>query len=338
MHECFLYKKLKNKTVVCQNCPHYCVLKNGQKGICAVRQNINGKLYCLNYGKLSAIEIDPIEKKPLFHFFPGTKSLSIATAGCNFSCYSCQNWILSQGPKIFGKVEGEKILPKEIIKIAKENNTPSISYTYTEPTIFSDYAFDIMKLAKKSGLKNIWISNGFWSKELFELISSYLDAANIDLKSFSGKFYKKYCGGNLEPVLKTIKRLKKKKIWTEITTLIIPGFNDSKKELKEIANFIRREIGSETPWHISRFSGEISWKFKDVPDTPIETLEKAYKIGKKAGLKYVYVGNVPGSELEHTFCPRCGFKAIERIGYSIIRRDKEGKCPACGENLNLILN
>ncbi len=290
--EAYLYKKLKKKGVQCRNCAHYCVILRDKRGICGVRENIDGKLYALNYNKAIAVNIDPIEKKPLFHFLPGTQSLSVATAGCNFACWNCQNWQISQMPQISGKIEGEYISPKEIVKIAKENNCPSISYTYTEPAIFSEYALDTMKLAKKQGIKNVWVSNGFWSKELFDLISPYLDAVNIDIKSFEDEFYIKYCGGRLQPVLDTLKRLRKKKIWTEITTLIIPTLNDKKEIFKKIAEFIKKELGTETPWHISRFSGAISWKLQHLPDTPIKTLKIAEQIGKQTGLKHIHIGNV----------------------------------------------
>ncbi len=336
MKEAYLYKKLSNKRTQCQNCAHYCVILPGKRGICGVRENIDGKLYALNYGKAIACDIDPIEKKPLFHFLPGSQSLSIATVGCNFSCANCQNWNISQGPKPNKPILGEDLTPGEIVRIAKENNLPSIAYTYTSPTIFSDYALDTMKLAKKQGIKNIWVSNGFWSKELFDLISPYLDAANIDLKGFSDEFYRKYCGGRLQPVLDTLKRIKKKKIWLEVTTLVIPTLSDSKEMFENIANFIKNELGAETPWHISQFSGLISWKLQHLPDTPVETLEMAFEIGKKAGLKYVYTGNVPGLSQENTYCPKCGILAIERIGYAIKRFDKNGKCSKCKQDLNII--
>jgi len=257
-----------------------------------VKENKKGKLYSLVYGKAVALNIDPIEKKPLYHFLPGTNSLSLATVGCNFKCFNCQNYGISQMPQETGQILGKDLVPEKIVKVALENDLPSISYTYTEPAIFSEYALDIMKLARKKGLKNIWVSNGFWSKELFDLISPYLDAVNIDLKSSEDNFYIKYCAGRLKPVLDTLKRLKDKKIWIEVTTLIIPGLNDKEKILKDIADFIKNELGQETPWHISKFSGAISWKFQDFPDTPIETLKKAQEIGKKAGLKYIYIGNI----------------------------------------------
>ena len=337
MKEVYLYKELENKKVQCLNCAHYCLILPGKRGICGVRENRDGKLYILVYGKACAINIDPIEKKPFFHFLPGSHSLSIATVGCNFKCKSCQNYDISQMPQLTGRIEGEEISPEEIVELALKNKLPSISYTYTEPAVFSDFALDTMKLAKKAGLKNNWVTNGFWSKELFDLISPYLDAANVDLKGFSDDFYIKYCGGRLQPVLDTLKRLKGKKNWVEVTTLVIPTLNDAKKTFEGIANFIKKELGSETPWHVTQFCGAISWQLKNLPDTPVETLEKAYKIGKEAGLKYVYTGNVPGPPSEDTFCPKCNTLVINRTGYIISRHDKNGQCPKCSEDLDLIL-
>jgi pyruvate formate lyase activating enzyme len=292
MKESYLYEKLRDDKVRCLNCPHYCLLAPGQRGICGVRENQAGKLYSLVYSKLAALSIDPIEKKPLYHFLPGSYSLSLATVGCPLKCQNCQNWELSQKVKETGKIEGKEVSPQEIIRIAKEKNLPSISYTYSDPIIFSEYALDIMKLARKEGIKNIWVSSGFWSKELFQLIVPYLDAANIDLKSFQDNFYLKYCGGRLEPVLKTLKSLKDNKVWIEITTLVIPGLNDDEKMIRDMVRFIKEELGSETPWHISRFFRAVSWKLKGVPDTPLETLKKIEIIGKKAGLKNIHIGNI----------------------------------------------
>lgn len=292
MKEAYLYQKLPNKKVQCKNCAHYCVILPNKKGVCGVRQNINGKLYALNYGKIIACHIDPIEKKPFYHFLPNTYSMSIAAVGCNFSCKNCQNWDISQAPKPNKPITGQEMTPKEIVDITLQNNLPSISYTYTEPTIFSEFALDTMKLAKNQGLKNAWVSNGFLSKECFDLISPYLDAANIDLKSFDDKFYIENCGGKLQPILDTLIRMKKKKIWIEITTLIIPTLNDQKENLKKIAKFIKTKLGSKVPWHVTRFSGTISWKLQDLPNTPVETVIKAREIGKKSGLKHVYIGNI----------------------------------------------
>ena len=337
MMEAYLYKKLSDRKIQCQNCAHYCVILPGKRGICGVRENINGKLYSLVYGKAVAIHIDPIEKKPFFHFLPGSYSLSVATVGCPFSCKNCQNWDISQGPKLTGKIEGEDVSPEEIVEMAKKYKLPSISYTYTDPVVSSEYALETMKLAKKAGLKNNWVTNGFLSKEVLELVAPYLDAANVDLKGFSEEFYQRNCGGRLQPVLDTLIGMKQKKIWVEITTLVIPTLSDSEQMFRDIAKFIKEALDIETPWHISQFSGAISWKLQHLADTPVETLEKAYKIGKAAGLKYVYTGNVPGLLSEDTFCPKCGNLAIDRANYIIHRHDKEGKCPKCGESLNLIL-
>lgn len=337
MKEAFLYKKLGERKVKCLNCAHYCIIPEGKRGICGVRENREGKLYSLVYGKAVAFNADPIEKKPLFHFLPGTYSLSLATMGCQFACKNCQNWQISQEPKINGNIEGEEIIPREIVSIAKEKGLPSISYTYTDPIVFSEYALDTMKLAKKEGIKNVWVSSGFFSKELFDLIFPYLDATNIDLKSFNNEFYLENCGGKLTPVLDNLKRLKEKGIWTEVTTLLIPTLNDDKKTIEEISHFIKKELGEETPWHISRFSGSISWKLQSLPSTKDESLRKAYQIGKKTGLKHIYTGNNPLPGTQNTYCPECGEKVIERKEYLVKKNMKEGKCPSCGKKINLIL-
>jgi len=349
MKEAFLYKKLKDpegvakrpygagKKVQCRNCAHFCVIEPGKRGICGVRENIDGKLYALNYRKAIAVNIDPIEKKPFFHFLPGSHSLSIATVGCNFVCANCQNYSISQGFKGVKEIPGEDLSPEEIVKIALKNKVPSISYTYTEPTIFIEYALDTMKLAKKAGLRNNFVSNGFMSPESAKLVIPYLDANNIDIKGFSEDFYRENCGGRLQPVLDTAKLMKKSGVWVEITTLVIPTLSDSEKMFKEIAKWIYKELGPETPWHVSQFCGAISWKLQHIPDTPVETLEKAWKIGKEVGLKYVYTGNIPGLPSENTICPKCGTVVINRMNYIIHRHDKNGKCPKCGTNLNLIV-
>ncbi len=338
MKEVYLYKKLKNGKVKCRNCAHYCMISQDDRGICRVRENQDGKLFALNYGKIIARGVDPIEKKPLFHFLPGTKTYSIAAEGCNFRCGNCQNWRISQtirNPEIL-EISGEKITSHEIVRIAQKTKCPSIAYTYTEPTIFSEFALDTMKIAKSNGLKNIFVSNGFMSKESAKMLIPYLDANNIDIKSFSDEFYQKNCGGKLAPILETAKLMKKSGVWVEITTLAIPKLSDSEEMFSAIAKFICDKLGSETPWHISAFSGAISWKLQNIPDTPYKTLEIAYEIGKTAGLKYVYAGNFPGSALENTFCPKCSELCIARSGYNISRYDKDGKCPKCLTDLNII--
>lgn len=295
MKQCYLYKKLDNDRAQCQTCNHFCKIAPGKRGICGVRQNRDGKLYLLVYGKAIAAHIDPIEKKPLYHFLPGTSIYSIATVGCDFSCSWCQNDDISQASKSaeFGhllEISGENLPPEKVIANAKKFNCPSIAYTYTEPTIFLEYAFDCMKLAKKEGLKNVWVSNGFMSPQTLKMITPYLDAINVDLKGFKEKTYQKYCGARLKPVLENLKKIAKSTIHLEVTTLIIPEVNDSEKELKEITQFIANDLGKDVPWHISRFFP--AFKMMDTPITPIETLDKAEAIGKKAGLKYIHKGNI----------------------------------------------
>lgn len=293
MKESYLYKQAGDY-VQCQTCCHYCRIAPFKRGLCGVRENHKGKLYLLVYNQIIAENIDSIEKKPLFHFLPGTETLSIATIGCNFRCNWCQNWDISQAPKelerdeIMNKI-GFETTPDKIVEDALNRACPSISYTYTEPTIFLELALDTMKLAKKKGLKNIWVSNGYFSKETFELISPYLDAINIDLKGMSSENYLKYSGAKLQPVLDNIKEVFKRKIHLEVTTLIIPGINDSEKELTEITKFLAN-ISKNIPWHISRFFA--AYKLPNTETTPLETLNKAAQIGKKAGLKHIHIGNI----------------------------------------------
>ncbi len=321
MKEALFYEKVEDD-VRCRLCPHNCFIKPNMRGVCGVRENINGKLYSLVYGKSVSANIDPIEKKPLFHFLPGTKAFSIATVGCNFRCLFCQNFDISQAPKPKKPIFGHELLPEDVVGLAKRYGCSSIAYTYTEPTVFYEYALETARLARKEGIKNLWISNGYINQEPLEEISKYLDAGNIDLKG-SDKFYREIAGGRLEPVLDTIRTLKKKGIWTEVTTLLIPGHNDSVEDLKNIAEFIS-SIGA--PWHISRFFP--MYKMLDVPPTPLSSLEKAVEIGREKGIKYIYVGNVP--ENEDTVCPKCGFHVIERVGYQVVNHLDHGKCPKCG--------
>ncbi len=339
MRETILYEKFKDGRVKCNACNHHCIIKDGEHGICGVRKNENRKLLSLVYGKAAAINVDPIEKKPFFHFLPGSCSLSFGTFGCNFACAFCQNWTLSQPPKekfFWHDVNiGADWLPAKIITEALKRECQSVAYTYNEPTVFLEYAFDTMKAVHEVGLKNIWVSNGYMTAEALNLILPYLDAINIDLKSFSENFYNRLCGGKLEPVLENIKRIKKAGVWLELTTLLIPDENDKSVELKKIAEFIFNKIGKETPWHISRFYP--AYKMKELPVTDIKTIEKAIKIGKQVGLKYVYAGNIPGSPYENTYCPRCNDVLIERANYIIRRFDKNGTCPHCKTKIDLIL-
>ncbi|MGC9048826.1 MAG: AmmeMemoRadiSam system radical SAM enzyme [Patescibacteria group bacterium] len=334
MKEALLYQKLKNNNVRCQACAHRCIIVHGKRGFCSVRENQDGKLYSLVYGKAVAINIDPIEKKPFFHWLPGSYSLSIATVGCNFRCLNCQNYDISQSPKERREIFGEDWPPEKIVEEALKFQVPSISYTYTEPTIFVEYALETMKLAKKKGLKNNWVTNGYMSKETLKLVAPYLDAANVDLKFFQDDLYQKICGGRLQPVLDSLRWMKKYKIWVEVTTLVIPGYTDQGAQFEDIAKFIKNDLGTETPWHISRFYP--AYKMMNVSPTPPEVIHRAAEIGKKVGLKYVYTGNLPGDDGENTYCPKCSELVIERIGYQIKRFDKDGKCPKCGEKIAFI--
>ena len=333
-----LTEKLKNNLVRCHTCSHHCVIAPDKTGICGIRKNENGELYLIPYGR-GFMHIDPMEKKPLYHFYPGEPILSIGTIGCNFKCLFCQNYDISQ---IQHYVQAEKIVknleylpPEKIIKIAEDKGIKFIAYTYNEPTVYFEYTYDTAKLAKKKGMKNVYVSNGYQSKQSRELLEKVLDAINIDLKGFSEEFYNKIIGAKLEPVLDNIKFFAKSKVWLEVTTLVIPGHNDSDQELTQIAQFIAK-ISKDIPWHISRFFP--AFKVLNVPPTPIETLIKAYEIGKKVGLNYVYIGNIPTTpELEkyhNTYCPKCNNLLIRRIGYHTeVLGLKNGKCAKCGHKI-----
>lgn len=323
MKEALLYEKLPDKKVKCVLCNHNCVINKAKKGICAVRENRDGILYSLVYARPIALHIDPIEKKPFFNFHPGSRAFSIATVGCNFSCLNCQNADISQFPKHKGEIVGEEVLPEEVVSKAIEHDCSSISYTYTEPTVFFEYAYDTAKIARSKGLKNTFVTNGYMSGKCLDMISSCLDAANVDLKSFSDKFYKKFCGGKLDPVLENLKHMKKLGIWVEVTTLIVPTLNDSFEELKNIAEFIV-SLGPETPWHVTAFYP--AYKMTDLPETPPELLHRARKTGIDAGLLYVYSGNIPGDEGENTYCSKCGKLIIRRFGFKVIEYNIENSC------------
>ena len=328
MKEAYLYKRLNGARVRCGLCNHRCIIEDGEKGKCCVRKNSNGKLYSLVYRKLISENIDPIEKKPLFHFLPGSYSLSVATVGCNFNCFFCQNHQISQAPCESGKIDGRDIAPGEIVKHALKYNCGSISYTYTEPTIFFEYAYDIAKLADSRNIKNIFVSNGFMTRESLDMIEPFLDAANIDLKSFSDKTYREKIGGRLKPVLDNIVAMKEKGIWVEVTTLIIPGINSSKQEIKSIAEFLS-DTDKTIPWHVSAYYPQYK---SELPATDIHIIESAIEIGKNAGLKYVYGGNIGNNRYEDTICAGCGESILERSGFSMINNNmKNGKCSKCGE-------
>ncbi|MBP8984663.1 MAG: AmmeMemoRadiSam system radical SAM enzyme [Syntrophobacterales bacterium] len=328
MREALLYEKLEDGKVSCFLCSHRCLIGDGKYGICNVRENRGGTLYTHSYGELIAQNIDPIEKKPLYHFLPGSASYSIATIGCNFQCSFCQNWEISQAREAerLG-LRGRKAEPSEIVNRAVQSGSKSISYTYTEPTIFFEYALDVSRLAKEKGLYNVFVTNGYMTGEMLEAMHPLLDAANVDLKSFSKDFYRRFCKGNLDPVLRNIEKMKKLNIWVEVTTLVVPGLNDSDAEFDGIAGFIAG-IDKAIPWHISRFHPQ--YKMEDHASTPMQTLGRALAAGRKAGLHYVYLGNVM-SRWNHTYCHRCDECLVERTGFSIASyRIKDGKCPFCG--------
>lgn len=333
MHEAMLYSQLDNNRVHCQLCQHFCKISDGNRGLCGVRENRGGQLFSLVYGVSVATNIDPIEKKPLFHLQPGSKSFSVATVGCNFKCRHCQNWQIAQYPQAHpGEIPGQLLRPESIVEQAKAAGCASIAYTYTEPTIFFEYAYDTARLASAAGIKNVFVSNGYTSAEALRAIAPYLDAANIDLKAFSEDFYHQVCGAKLQPVLETIRLYKELGIWIEVTTLIIPGYNDDDAELRQIAEFIRT-VGAEIPWHVSAFYP--THKLLDAPRTSAETLRRARQIGLEAGLRYVYQGNIPGEGGENSYCYACGDLLIERIGFSIRKnRTLNGRCQACSATID----
>jgi len=331
IREARLYEKKEEGRVACHLCAHFCAVAPSKRGICAVRENRAGVLHTLNYGLVVAENVDPIEKKPLFHFQPGSRSFSIASPGCNFQCRFCQNHEISQMPREAGRIMGRPTEPSAVVSRAVESGSKSISYTYTEPTIYLEFAFDTAKLAREKNLRNVFVTNGYLSEEALDLVEPFLDGANVDLKAFTDDFYRKYCGARLDPVLETLKRMKARKIWVEITTLIIPGLNDEPRELRKIAEFIQ-SIGPETPWHISRFHPQ--YRMRDLPPTEVKKLHEAARIGKEAGLEHVYTGNVPGDDWENTFCTGCKSLLIRRFGFYIKESNiKNGVCQHCGTPL-----
>jgi pyruvate formate lyase activating enzyme len=329
MHkEAMLYHSRDKQRCICDLCSHRCEIAPDKYGICGVRQNRDGQIVTHVYGEVIAAHVDPIEKKPLYHYLPGSNAFSVATIGCNFKCPFCQNWQISQKSKRKADAGANRSFsPEEIVRAAKNHGCQSISYTYTEPTIYFEFAYDTAVLAKKEGLGNSFVTNGYMTPEALEAINPYLDACNVDLKSFSEEFYQKMCKAHLEPVLESIRLMKTLGIWVEITTLIIPSQNDADEELTEIARFIV-DVDPDIPWHISRFHPD--YNLTEIPATPVETLRKAFSIGKREGLHYIYIGNVWG-ESEDTRCPHCGTSLIQRTGFSI-KKNKlvEKKCSSCG--------
>jgi pyruvate formate lyase activating enzyme len=328
MKEAMLYEKLPDGRMRCTLCAHRCLIAEGGKGICQVREQRGGALYTLVYGRTIAWHVDPVEKKPLFHFYPGSTAFSIATAGCNFHCRWCQNWEISQMPRQRHLILGDEASPEQIVAAAQRAGSRSIAYTYTEPTVFFEYAYDTARLAHGAGLANIYITNGYMTAEMLETFHPHLDAANVDLKAFRDKTYRRYVGARLQPVLDSLKLMKRLGIWLEVTTLVIPGVNDDPAELRDAADFVANELGPDTPWHVSRFLP--GYKMADVPATPVETLRRARRIGLEEGLRHVYLGNEPGEE--NTCCHGCGRLLIRRSGFWVRenRIPPDGRCPACG--------
>lgn len=327
--ETMIYRKLDGNRVKCGICNHYCIIEDNRRGRCQVRENRAGRLMSLVYPKLIASGVDPIEKKPLFHLNPGSFSYSIATVGCNFKCRFCQNSSIAQMPSDNdGMIQGTSVLPEKIVEDAVHAGCRSISFTYTEPTVYIELALDTAEIAKKEGLYTVFVTNGYMSPEVVLKAAPLLDAANVDLKAFTESFYQKYCRASLSPVKKTLLMMKKNGVMVEVTTLLIPGLNDDPEEIKQLTGFIVESLGPETPWHVSRFHP--SYRLTQVAPTSIASLEEAVSIGKKSGLRYVYSGNAPGLDSENTYCHSCGALLIRRYGYQIKNYLADrGTCPDC---------
>lgn len=332
MREALFYTKQPDGSVICALCRHRCHIVVGKRGICRVRENRDGTLFSLVYGKVVAESVDPIEKKPLFHCLPASQSYSIATVGCNFRCRHCQNYSIAQyEPGQPATIPGQDIPPAQIVARALAAGCGSISYTYTEPTIFLEYALDVARLAAEAGLKNIFVTNGYITPEALDAIAPFLHAANIDLKGFSEEFYHRVVGARLSEVLECIRDYHRRGIWIELTTLVIPGENDDQAELEGIAAFIANELGPDVPWHISRFFPQ--YKMADHGPTPPATLERAVEAGRRAGLRYIYEGNIAGGQ-EDTACPGCGRPVLRRSGFRVVGNNlRDGACGECGERI-----
>ncbi len=330
MHAARLWKALDNGLVQCRLCSHFCRIPPGERGKCGVRENQGGVLSTLVYDRVAATNVDPIEKKPLYHFLPGSLAFSFGTMGCNLGCSFCQNYTLSQPPREGLPIQGRRLEPQELVGAALESGCASIAYTYSEPTIFFELMEDTARLAQDKGLKNIIVSNGFMSPECLDALAPLVQAANIDLKAFTPDFYADVCQAKLEPVKKNLKHISELGWWLEVTTLVIPGLNDHPDELALMAGFIHDELGADTPWHLSRFHPE--YRLLDRPVTPLATLERAWDIGRRAGLNHIYVGNVPGNDHNSTYCPQCGHTVIERLGFAVGEvLLRGGVCQDCGK-------
>ncbi len=352
MREALLYERLDDEQVRCHLCSQGCRIDDGRLGFCQVRRNVGGTLYSLVYGQAISQAVDPIEKKPLFHFYPGSQAYSIATAGCNFRCTFCQNADISQMPRMAGAhwqegaghspdrqaIPETNVPPEAIVRDARRYDCRGIAYTYTEPTIFFEYAYDISRLAAEAGIANVYVTNGYMTTDMLAMVTEptgprLMDAANVDLKAFRDDFYRHECGAHLQPVLDNLVYMKQHGVWLEVTTLVIPGRNDSDEELRDIARFIASELGTDTPWHVSRFHP--TYRLTDVPPTPVATVRHAREIGLEEGLLYVYEGNVPFGDGENTRCPACGRIVIQRQGFFVARNDAPGGiCRHCGGTIH----
>lgn len=329
------WKIINDKKVQCNLCSHNCKINEGKDGICGVRKNENGKLYTLIYGSASSLASDPIEKKPLYHFYPGTYAFSIGTIGCNFKCSHCQNYSISTADTNFPYIK--EIIPDQVVKLTKQYNCQGVSYTYNEPTIWHEFSYDSAKLAKKAGLYTCYVTNGFINEEPLREISSYLDAMNVDVKAFNENFYKKVCKSRLEPVLNTCELAKELGIHIELTYLVIPGYNDSLEEVTKFCRWVIEKLDNITPVHFSRFHPDHN--MINIPRTPMETLLKIYEVAKKMGILFPFLGNVYHGEYENTYCPKCGSICIERNNYSInLKGLTNGKCRKCGNQLPIIID
>jgi len=336
VREARFWVSLSDGKVRCNLCYKRCPIAPGGYGACGVRYNHEGRLYTLVYGLLTAANVDPIEKKPLMHFHPGSSVLSISTAGCNFMCAFCQNWTLSQSRR--DEIFGEYVEPEEVVKLAKRWGSDGISYTYNEPTVFYEYMYDVAKLAKSEGFFNTIVTNGYMTEEVVDELSRYLNAATVDFKGGGNKsFYVKFMGvHDPEPIFGTLLEMKRKGVFIEVTNLVVPKYGDSLEDVRRLARWIAENLGEETPFHLLRFYPH--YKLSYLPPTDIATLERLAKVAQSEGLKHVYLGNVPGHRLEHTYCPRCGYLAVRRYGFYIVEWNliRGNACPKCGYKLNIV--
>jgi len=331
LHEAVLYKQLPENRVRCNLCARLCTIPDGSVGFCLVRKNVKGKLYALAYGKACSVCVDPITKKPLAHFHPGSLVMSIATGGCNFRCQFCDNWIISQEKDIVG----HDFPPEEVVRATRENGCQGISYTYTEPTIFFEYAYDTAALARKVGFFNTFVTNGYMTPEAVQTIAPVLDAATVDFKGGGDPdFYKKFSAvPSVAPIFEGLREMKRHDIHVEVTNLVVPKAGDSLDRIRELATWVRDNLGRDTPFHLLRFHPD--YKLTDLPSTPVATLEKACDVSREAGLNYVYIGNVPGHKYENTYCPSCRELLVKRFSFEIVKWNltKDMRCPVCGRDI-----